>query len=143
MEADRVQAPTLEPGGGDSDGGGEGSSSSTDGSSSSNGSGHSGRSGEGSRGEGGSAAAGEKRDPRDFALWKATTPEQAAVAASEGRAWASPWGVGRPGWHIECSAVTHAHFGPTLQMHSGKTATRKMHHSGAATATLHFFQQKR
>jgi cysteinyl-tRNA synthetase len=55
--------------------------------------------------------ASEKRDARDFALWKT------AKSADEG--WASPWGRGRPGWHIECSALTHTHFGPDFQVHSG------------------------
>ena len=65
--------------------------------------------------------AGGKRNAVDFALWKGA-PEGARAseaAVSEGSAWPSPWGVGRPGWHIECSAMTHAHFGPDLQVHSG------------------------
>jgi len=106
VEADRAQTATSDPDGG---GGGEGEDS---------------RGGDGIDGEGSSATAGGKRDPRDFALWKAT-PAAASEPprAWEGRgAWGSPWGVGRPGWHIECSALTHAHFGPTLQLHSGTQA---------------------
>src|SRR3954464_4719614 len=53
-----------------------------------------------------------KRDPRDFALWKATKP-------GEDTAWNSPWGRGRPGWHIECSAMAEDAFGPVFEIHGG------------------------
>jgi cysteinyl-tRNA synthetase len=53
-----------------------------------------------------------KRDPRDFALWKATKP-------GEDTAWDSPWGRGRPGWHIECSAMAEEAFGPVFEVHGG------------------------
>ena len=53
-----------------------------------------------------------KRDPRDFALWKATKP-------GEDTSWDSPWGRGRPGWHIECSAMAEAAFGPAFEIHGG------------------------
>jgi cysteinyl-tRNA synthetase len=54
---------------------------------------------------------GEKRDPLDFALWK---------AAKEGEpAWPSPWGPGRPGWHIECSAMAVDHLGEEFDLHAG------------------------
>ena len=54
---------------------------------------------------------GEKRDPLDFALWK---------AAKEGEpAWPSPWGPGRPGWHIECSAMAVAYLGAEFDIHAG------------------------
>ena len=52
-----------------------------------------------------------KRDPRDFALWKSAKPGEPS--------WASPWGEGRPGWHIECSAMAMAHLGETLDIHGG------------------------
>ena len=52
-----------------------------------------------------------KRDPADFALWKAAKPGEPA--------WDSPWGKGRPGWHIECSAMTHTHLGDTFDLHGG------------------------
>ncbi len=52
-----------------------------------------------------------KRDPADFALWKAEKPGEPA--------WDSPWGRGRPGWHIECSAMSFARLGPTLDIHGG------------------------
>jgi cysteinyl-tRNA synthetase len=52
-----------------------------------------------------------KRDPRDFALWK---------GAKEGEpSWPTPWGDGRPGWHIECSAMAHAYLGETFDIHGG------------------------
>jgi len=53
-----------------------------------------------------------KEDPRDFALWKATK-------AGEDTAWDSPWGRGRPGWHIECSAMAEKLLGPTFELHLG------------------------
>ena len=57
----------------------------------------------------------EKEDARDFALWKASTAEDEAVGA----AWDSPWGRGRPGWHLECSVMSMAELGDTLDMHLG------------------------
>lgn len=56
-----------------------------------------------------------KEDVRDFALWKAAKPEDEAVGA----AWDTPWGRGRPGWHIECSAMSMAYLGETLDIHGG------------------------
>jgi len=53
-----------------------------------------------------------KEDPRDFALWKATKP-------GEDTRWESPWGLGRPGWHIECSAMAHKLLGPRFEIHGG------------------------
>ena len=52
-----------------------------------------------------------KRDPLDFALWKASKPGEPA--------WDSPWGPGRPGWHIECSAMAMKHLGETFDIHGG------------------------
>jgi len=52
-----------------------------------------------------------KRDPRDFALWKAAKPGEPA--------WPSPWGPGRPGWHIECSVMSTAYLGETFDIHGG------------------------
>ncbi|MEZ4363125.1 MAG: cysteine--tRNA ligase [Kofleriaceae bacterium] len=52
-----------------------------------------------------------KRSPADFALWKAAKPGEPS--------WDSPWGPGRPGWHIECSAMTIAHLGETFDLHGG------------------------
>src|SRR5215210_5516315 len=53
-----------------------------------------------------------KEDPRDFALWKASKPE-------EDTSWDSPWRRGRPGWHIECSAMAEALLGPVFEIHGG------------------------
>ena len=53
-----------------------------------------------------------KEDPRDFALWKANKP-------GEDTAWDAPWGRGRPGWHIECSAMAEEAFGPVFEIHGG------------------------
>ncbi len=52
-----------------------------------------------------------KRDPMDFALWKKQKPGEPA--------WESPWGLGRPGWHIECSAMANKYLGKTIDIHSG------------------------
>ncbi len=54
-----------------------------------------------------------KEDPRDFALWKANKP------ATEDTWWDSPWGRGRPGWHIECSVMAEEIFGPAFEIHGG------------------------
>jgi cysteinyl-tRNA synthetase len=53
-----------------------------------------------------------KEDPRDFALWKGQKP-------NEDRSWDSPWGRGRPGWHIECSAMAEKLLGPSFEIHGG------------------------
>lgn len=52
-----------------------------------------------------------KRSPQDFVLWKPSTPELPG--------WDSPWGRGRPGWHIECSAMSERHLGKTIDIHAG------------------------
>jgi cysteinyl-tRNA synthetase len=62
-----------------------------------------------------------KEDPRDFALWKATKPH-------EDTSWDSPWGAGRPGWHIECSAMAEKHLGPSFEVHGGGLDLRFPHH---------------
>lgn len=54
-----------------------------------------------------------KRDPKDFVLWKPSTPDQPG--------WDSPWGIGRPGWHIECSTMIRTHLGPTIDIHGAGT----------------------
>ena len=64
-----------------------------------------------------------KRDPRDFALWKATKAGEPATAA-----WNSPWGPGRPGWHIECSAMAGKYLGPSFDIHGGGLDLRFPHH---------------
>ena len=62
-----------------------------------------------------------KRDPLDFALWKAAKPGEPA--------WDSPWGRGRPGWHIECSAMTLAHLGVPIDLHGGGKDLVFPHHT--------------
>ena len=61
-----------------------------------------------------------KEDPRDFDLWKAAKPGEPS--------WQSPWGEGRPGWHIECSAMAMKHLGTTLDIHVGGEDLRFPHH---------------
>jgi cysteinyl-tRNA synthetase len=56
----------------------------------------------------------QKRDPLDFALWKAAKPGEPASVT-----WQSPWGPGRPGWHIECSAMSQKYLGTTFDVHGG------------------------
>ncbi|WP_026925559.1 cysteine--tRNA ligase [Glycomyces arizonensis] len=67
--------------------------------------------------------AGDKRDPRDFGLWKAHKPGEPADAA-----WTSPWGPGRPGWHIECSAMARRYLGDAFDIHGGGTDIMFPHH---------------
>ena len=64
-----------------------------------------------------------KRDPRDFALWKGHKPTEPADAA-----WPSPWGDGRPGWHIECSAMARRYLGAAFDIHGGGLDLRFPHH---------------
>ncbi len=62
----------------------------------------------------------KKRNPMDFALWKAAKPGEPS--------WPSPWGQGRPGWHIECSAMSMTYLGPTLDIHGGGADLIFPHH---------------
>jgi cysteinyl-tRNA synthetase len=64
-----------------------------------------------------------KRDPRDFALWKGHKPTEPATAS-----WDSPWGAGRPGWHIECSAMATRYLGTSFDIHGGGLDLRFPHH---------------
>ncbi|MEV8212592.1 cysteine--tRNA ligase [Leifsonia sp. NPDC077715] len=64
-----------------------------------------------------------KRDPRDFALWKGRKDDEPASAA-----FPSPWGDGRPGWHIECSAMSRRYLGPQFDIHGGGLDLRFPHH---------------
>ena len=61
-----------------------------------------------------------KRNPLDFVLWKAAKPSEAS--------WASPWGDGRPGWHIECSAMSTCCLGDTFDIHGGGPDLKFPHH---------------
>jgi len=64
----------------------------------------------------------EKEDGSDFALWKAHKPDDGD------NAWDSPWGRGRPGWHIECSAMSKKHLGETIDLHTGGVDLLFPHH---------------
>jgi len=64
----------------------------------------------------------EKEDGSDFALWKAHKDEDGPVG------WESPWGPGRPGWHIECSAMSRKHLGETIDLHTGGVDLLFPHH---------------
>jgi len=61
-----------------------------------------------------------KRDPLDFTLWKAAKPGEPS--------WPTPWGRGRPGWHLECSAMAHAYLGPEFDIHGGGVDLVFPHH---------------
>lgn len=61
-----------------------------------------------------------KKDPMDFALWKSQKPDEPA--------WESPWGMGRPGWHIECSCMAHNLLGDTIDIHAGGADLVFPHH---------------
>ncbi|MDL9981080.1 cysteine--tRNA ligase [Microbacterium sp. ASV49] len=65
-----------------------------------------------------------KRDPRDFALWKGS----AGKGEPESATWESPWGPGRPGWHIECSAMSRRYLGAEFDIHGGGLDLRFPHH---------------
>jgi cysteinyl-tRNA synthetase len=69
-----------------------------------------------------------KRDPLDFALWKARK-------AGEDAFWESPWGPGRPGWHIECSAMAEQLLGPGFEIHGGGSDLLFPHHENEAAQT--------
>lgn len=64
-----------------------------------------------------------KHDPRDFALWKSSKPSDPPTAR-----WATPFGTGRPGWHIECSAMVHRYLGDEFDIHGGGLDLRFPHH---------------
>ncbi|MFM8634316.1 MAG: cysteine--tRNA ligase [Planctomycetia bacterium] len=88
------------------------------------------RSVEQTQGEGGSTAE-RKRSAADFALWKAAKPGEPS--------WESPWGAGRPGWHIECSAMSKAILGPHFDIHGGGLDLVFPHHENeiAQSESLH------
>ena len=65
-----------------------------------------------------------KKDPKDFVLWKPSNEQQPG--------WASPWGNGRPGWHIECSAMIKKHLGTTIDIHGGGSDLTFPHHENEA-----------
>ena len=69
-----------------------------------------------------------KRDPMDFALWKAKKSEDEI-------AWESPWGQGRPGWHIECSVMSNKYLGDTIDIHAGGQDLEFPHHENEIAQT--------
>eukprot|EP00850_Spirogloea_muscicola_P009212 SM000051S17572 [mRNA] locus=s51:414570:421017:- [translate_table: standard] len=73
----------------------------------------------------------EKRSPNDFALWKASKPGEPS--------WESPWGRGRPGWHIECSAMASDILGQSMDIHSGGMDLRFPHHDNELAQAEAFF----
>jgi cysteinyl-tRNA synthetase len=75
----------------------------------------------------------QKRDPLDFALWKAAKPGEPA--------WDSPWGPGRPGWHIECSAMAAKYLGETFDMHGGGMDLIFPHHENEIAQSETAFQK--
>ena len=83
--------------------------------------------GEGTANDAGGLAA-RKRDPLDFALWKAAKPDEDA-------SWAAPWGRGRPGWHIECSAMAAELLGVDFEIHGGGSDLTFPHHENELAQT--------
>ncbi len=71
-----------------------------------------------------------KKDPLDFVLWQAQAPGEPA--------WPSPWGPGRPGWHIECSAMSIRYLGPQLDIHGGGADLAFPHHTCEIAQSEHF-----
>ncbi|MFC1914794.1 cysteine--tRNA ligase [Chloroflexota bacterium] len=76
----------------------------------------------------------EKESPMDFALWKATKPGEPW--------WQSPWGEGRPGWHIECSAISMKYLGATIDIHGGGQDLIFPHHENELTQSESFSGEK-
>jgi L-cysteine:1D-myo-inositol 2-amino-2-deoxy-alpha-D-glucopyranoside ligase len=75
-----------------------------------------------------------KRDPLDFVLWQAQAPGEPA--------WESPWGPGRPGWHIECSAMAMRYLGPQIDIHGGGADLAFPHHTCEIAQSEHFTGKK-
>jgi L-cysteine:1D-myo-inositol 2-amino-2-deoxy-alpha-D-glucopyranoside ligase len=71
-----------------------------------------------------------KRDPLDFVLWQAQAPGEPS--------WPSPWGPGRPGWHIECSAMSMRYLGPQIDIHGGGADLAFPHHTCEIAQSEHF-----
>lgn len=73
----------------------------------------------------------DKKNPADFALWKASAPEEESFA--------SPWGQGRPGWHIECSALSNLYLGPQFDLHGGGIDLIFPHHENELAQSEAYF----
>lgn len=76
-----------------------------------------------------------KRNPMDFVLWKPSNSEEPG--------WQSPWGRGRPGWHIECSAMSHKHLGETFDIHGGGQDLIFPHHENERAQSLCAFKNSK
>ena len=74
------------------------------------------------------AIAAYKKNPRDFVLWKPSTPDLPG--------WESPWGVGRPGWHLECSTMAKKYLGDTLDIHGGGSDLIFPHHENECAQSI-------
>ena len=74
------------------------------------------------------AIAAYKKNPRDFVLWKPSTPDLPG--------WESPWGVGRPGWHLECSTLAKKYLGETLDIHGGGSDLIFPHHENECAQSI-------
>eukprot|EP01122_Echinamoeba_exundans_P010506 TRINITY_DN394_c0_g1_i1.p1 TRINITY_DN394_c0_g1~~TRINITY_DN394_c0_g1_i1.p1 ORF type:complete len:805 (-),score=211.69 TRINITY_DN394_c0_g1_i1:38-2125(-) len=85
-------------------------------------------------GEGALSATGEKKSKNDFALWKKSKPGEPA--------WNSPWGLGRPGWHIECSAMAGKLLGNTLDIHAGGVDLKFPHHDNELAQSEAYFNNE-
>ncbi|HEY9293767.1 MAG TPA: cysteine--tRNA ligase [Microlunatus sp.] len=72
-----------------------------------------------------------KRDPRDFALWKGHKPDEPQTAS-----WDTPWGRGRPGWHLECSAMAGKYLGDEFDIHGGGIDLRFPHHENELAQSI-------
>ena len=82
----------------------------------------------------GAVGSGEKEHPMDFALWKASKPGEPS--------WDSPWGKGRPGWHIECSAMSLKYLGDTIDIHAGGQDLVFPHHENEIAQSESFTGKK-
>jgi cysteinyl-tRNA synthetase len=76
----------------------------------------------------------EKKDARDFALWK-FSPAASSESSKRQMEWGSPWGVGFPGWHIECSAMSAKYLGEQFDLHLGGEDLRSTHHPNEIAQT--------
>ncbi|HJO89792.1 MAG: cysteine--tRNA ligase [Candidatus Pacebacteria bacterium] len=83
--------------------------------------------------EGARIKKGEKKNPTDFALWKFSPP--AGGEEKRQQEWDSPWGVGFPGWHIECSAMSMKHLGKQIDIHTGGVDHIPVHHNNEIAQT--------
>ncbi|WP_343182976.1 cysteine--tRNA ligase [Buchnera aphidicola (Neophyllaphis podocarpi)] len=79
-----------------------------------------------------------KKNPLDFVLWKCLKNNKISSFIKEGTSWISPWGKGRPGWHIECSAIINKYFGSNLDIHGGGSDLIFPHHENEISQSTCF-----